>query len=328
VLAAVGLRRADRAVLLALLHLAGGVMLLGGALAPQRPETPVPLIAVVACLGLASGTVLLVLRRRVRAWGIHLAVAEMSAVIALLAHVSVTPGGIVGLGPALVCVGMYAAHVMPPRQARAHLWPALAAATVGAAASGVDGGGLRNGWVVAVVTAFFVCEAQLRLVQRLRHGAEVDALTGLANRARFLQTLGQQLGRARQRGPVSVALFDLDGFKQVNDTFGHHAGDVLLQEVAEAWREAVRPCDLLARYGGDEFALLLPGVDEDVARAVVRRLQSAHPAGSSGGAATWRPGESVTELLHRADVALYADKRARRDARPTSQGVAEPAVLS
>jgi diguanylate cyclase (GGDEF)-like protein/PAS domain S-box-containing protein len=167
---------------------------------------------------------------------------------------------------------------------------------------------------------------RVRLEEELTHQAFHDSLTGLANRALFRDRLNQSLARsARSSEPLSVLLFDLDGFKLVNDTFGHDAGDEVLRQVAQLFVEVTRPSDTLARLGGDEFAILLEGADGTQAVAVADRLLEKlsepvkildrnfalstsigiviHPGG---------PGEGEVIIRH-ADVALYAAKDAGRN---------------
>ncbi len=113
----------------------------------------------------------------------------------------------------------------------------------------------------------------LATTTELRHLADHDPLTGLANRRRFEQELARHLAHVRRYGPEGAALvLDLDGFKRVNDTCGHAAGDRLLAGVARALRDRLRATDVLARLGGDEFAVLLPRVDSGGAAAVARSL--------------------------------------------------------
>src|SRR5439155_23198121 len=108
---------------------------------------------------------------------------------------------------------------------------------------------------------------------QLTHQAFHDNLTGLANRALFRDRLDQALARAaRSDRLVAVLLVDLDGFKQVNDSLGHDAGDQLLEEVAQRFRSVVRPSDTVARFGGDEFALLLEDITEHEAVGLAQRL--------------------------------------------------------
>ena len=150
-----------------------------------------------------------------------------------------------------------------------------------------------------------------RLERRLRHLAEHDPLTGVPNRRAWEAQVPQAIEEAKRSGtPLALALLDLNGFKSVNDTHGHDAGDRVLREVAAAWRGQLRDTDLLARLGGDEFAVLLPDCAESDLAELARRLRVAprYDAGCSVGAVTWHPGESADELVRRADVALYRDK--------------------
>ncbi|MBU2669344.1 GGDEF domain-containing protein [Actinoplanes bogorensis] len=144
--------------------------------------------------------------------------------------------------------------------------------------------------------------------------ASTDALTGIANRARLHRELASALYRAGRAGrAVGVLLIDLNGFKPINDTLGHQAGDQLLVAVAEAMRRAVRGDDLAGRLGGDEFAVILRSVaGEDEAAGVARRISEALTPliGASIGVAVSAPGaDSPDDVLHRADVAMYHAKR-------------------
>ena len=153
---------------------------------------------------------------------------------------------------------------------------------------------------------------------RLRRQALFDDLTGLANRTHFREELGAALDTA-EPGTVSLLLVDLDGFKAVNDTLGHAAGDLLLAGVADKLRSSVRAGDLPARLGGDEFAVLLHDCDAlDAERTAQRILQAmtvpvtvdgtpVH-ANASIGVACSEPGDDIRSLLHAADTAMYAAK--------------------
>ncbi|KHD76501.1 histidine kinase [Actinoplanes utahensis] len=161
--------------------------------------------------------------------------------------------------------------------------------------------------------------AQLREHEvRLRRQALFDDLTGLANRTHFREELGAALDTA-EPGTVSLLLVDLDGFKAVNDTLGHAAGDLLLAGVAEKLRTSVRAGDMPARLGGDEFAVLLHDCDaQDAERTAQRILQSLTVpipidgapilANASIGVACSEPGDDTRSLLHAADTAMYAAK--------------------
>lgn len=163
----------------------------------------------------------------------------------------------------------------------------------------------------------------LRLAQqRLEEAALHDTLTQLPNRRLFSDRLGQAVAAsARESEPVGVLYLDLDGFKKVNDTYGHAVGDELLRHVSSRLRSTVRPGDTAARLGGDEFALLCPHIDTggllQVAERVVENLSRPVElssgltvrVGASVGAAQSRPAQSPEELVREADAAMYAAKR-------------------
>jgi diguanylate cyclase (GGDEF)-like protein len=143
--------------------------------------------------------------------------------------------------------------------------------------------------------------------------ARRDPLTGLLNRRGWEDALRAEVARAdRTREPLSMLMLDLDGLKAFNDTAGHQAGDELLGAVAQSWESRVRPTDVLARYGGDEFVVLLPGCDEPAALQVAQGLLAGLPAGAScsAGVAQWNGTEDGPALVVRADAALYTGKRA------------------
>lgn len=166
--------------------------------------------------------------------------------------------------------------------------------------------------------------AQLRLANmKLEHQATHDTLTGLPNRALFNDRLSIALANARRMDKVfAVMCVDLDKFKDINDTLGHHVGDLVLQHVTRACNEVLRETDTVARMGGDEFALLLPNVtDMDQSMVVAERLLDAirQPlkigpdlieVGASIGVAMFpQHGKDEESLVTRSDAAMYAAKR-------------------
>jgi diguanylate cyclase (GGDEF)-like protein len=149
------------------------------------------------------------------------------------------------------------------------------------------------------------------LLAEVRRLADTDELTGLANRRAWRARLTHEIQRARRTGEaLAVVVVDLDGFKSVNDSLGHRRGDELLQSCASRWRPAVRVTDLLARVGGDEFAVVLPACDESGTLEVMERLRATAPHGApcSVGFALWDGTESEDSLVDRADRQLYVDK--------------------
>ena len=166
-----------------------------------------------------------------------------------------------------------------------------------------------------------------RQADRLEALAETDALTGLANRRALRRRLTDDLRRARRYGsPVSLLLLDVDGLKGINDARGHAAGDRVIRRVADAITATLREADLGARWGGDEFAILMPDTSGYAARRSAERLAGhlrwrrgtdADPVSVSVGIATFDPAHDMRvdaeELAHRADNAMYSAKRAGRD---------------
>jgi diguanylate cyclase (GGDEF)-like protein len=165
----------------------------------------------------------------------------------------------------------------------------------------------------------------IRLVERVRtlvgeltELAHTDELTGLPNRRAWHAMLARELRSAQRTGmTLTVVVLDLDGFKGYNDTHGHLAADRLLKAASAAWKSQLRATDVLARWGGDEFTLLLPGCDETGAIAVLQRMQEARAdTPFCAGIAQAAPEDSAESVLKAADDALYATKRARRSQLP------------
>jgi diguanylate cyclase (GGDEF)-like protein len=162
-----------------------------------------------------------------------------------------------------------------------------------------------------------------RLIDRLRHDALHDALTGLPNRLMFRTSLVKALEAAGPRTGVAAMILDLDGFKEINDTLGHQYGDVVLSQLAKRLQSVLGDEGLVARLGGDEFAVLLEGlVDDDVAiamaRCLVRSLEepvhienmNLEVGGSVGISLCFEEGFEESTLLKQADLAMYAAKTA------------------
>jgi diguanylate cyclase (GGDEF)-like protein len=162
------------------------------------------------------------------------------------------------------------------------------------------------------------------LIGGLREEATTDPLTGLANRRGMMQLLDRMLGHSSRTGePFSLVMLDIDRFKQFNDDHGHLAGDAALRSLAAKLRSGVRQQDVVSRFGGEEFCLLLPSTDRAGARTLVDQLMQASPAAHhyqgvalptfSAGIAEWDGNESRHDLFLRADTALYQAKNAGRN---------------
>ena len=181
---------------------------------------------------------------------------------------------------------------------------------------------------MAELLAGHVAEAlrRIELEEELRRQAIHDPLTGLYNRRHLAEVLEREVRRAERYGhPFTVMILDLDNFKQVNDRYGHLGGDEVLRKVAQVLKESVRETDLLFRYGGDEFVIVLPETD-GAARRVAARLRKRLAKwakeqgldevglGLSIGVTRWTPERplSMEELLRRADAALYRAKSRKK----------------
>lgn len=170
------------------------------------------------------------------------------------------------------------------------------------------------------------------MAQELRkaHGqaveqANTDALTGVSNRRHILQLGEATLADRRvQAQPLSLAICDLDHFKAINDTYGHHTGDAVLCAFCSHVSQQLRPSHMLGRIGGEEFLLLMPGTSLDEAEVVLERLHRSLRSHAgvnftfSAGMAQASAGEHLQAVIERADVALYEAKRAGRDCSVTS----------
>jgi diguanylate cyclase (GGDEF)-like protein/PAS domain S-box-containing protein len=154
------------------------------------------------------------------------------------------------------------------------------------------------------------------LLGKVQEMARHDSLTGLPNRRALEEQLPQAMARARRnRLPLSVAILDIDHFKDYNDTHGHLAGDEVLRACARAWDAALRAEDTIVRFGGEEFLVLLPDTSVEQAGEIIERLRMETPMEQtcSAGLAGWDHAENIDDLLGRADQALYLAKASGRN---------------
>lgn len=179
---------------------------------------------------------------------------------------------------------------------------------------------------------------RVALQGELERQAATDLLTGLPNRRALAERFATESARAKRRSePLSLAMFDLDHFKRVNDTHGHAGGDTVLRGVGEVCARSFRGADLAARVGGEEFAVLLPDAGLQQAGVVMQRfadLLAATPAmvgdqavvvTATAGVAQQQPGEDLNALMARADAAMYAGKQAGRNRVVLASADAAPA---
>jgi len=311
----------------ALLFGAASLVTLLGLLLPHQAEVDTPGLAAVAAGTAALAGVLLVARDRLPD-GAYRGVIALGT---LLVSVAVYSNGERRGGPAgydelyYLWVVFYAAYYL--RRASLALQVALIAAAYAVTLWLMDLGPIATSrWltVIGLVTGGSIVVRLLtehveRLLRELDAAARTDRLTALANRRALEEDYRREAARAARTGePLALVLIDLNRFKEINDLYGHAAGDAALAGVALNMRRVLRGTDVAARIGGDEFALLLPNTDRASATAVAERLaelaarrhDDAVPVGLSFGVAVSEEGvESLDALTRLADRALYADKR-------------------
>jgi diguanylate cyclase (GGDEF)-like protein len=299
---------------LALIYGVGGAMCLFAAAFPISKTAPTTLATVLGIVLLIGSAALI--RFGARLSMRHLQVLAFGGTIAnsiLVANCTTDYGGALN-SFAYLWIGIYAGQFFEQRAARLQAAALVVASGVALLLSGLPG--MLTAWALVAGSSVLATEALARLNSRIRTQLVTDPLTGLLNRSGFVAAAERMRSVAdRNRLPISIALIDLDQFKQVNDLQGHAAGDELLVELGRDWRAELRGSEVLARFGGDEFALALVGTEKAGAEDALRRLRVASLAEWSVGLVEWRQGESLDRAMAHADEELYAAKRRSRGLR-------------
>lgn len=173
--------------------------------------------------------------------------------------------------------------------------------------------------LVIFVLILWLLQEFKRALAHERMLSQTDHLTGIANSREFYQQVHEELARAgRARRPLSVAYIDLDGFKEVNDSLGHRAGDQLLCTVAQSFQSTIRKTDLVGRLGGDEFVILFPNTGQEGAQCIMQRVQhtfleqmnqrQSRVTFSAGVISFASAPASVDDMVHQADALMYQVK--------------------
>lgn len=304
------MRRSAEVTALTALLCGAALCLVAGVAFPMSHRTPrvVGLVMLAAALAMAGLTYAFGDRvRRGALLGMAGLIAALNTILVALAH---TTGGAMVDAFAYIWVAVYVAVFFPAWWARFSVLVTLCFGA-GLLASGLAG--MLAAWIVCGISVITAAGVLAYVSRTLTGRATTDELTGALNRG-GLDAAARRINSRQRRNDreiVSVAVLDLDDFKAVNDTHGHASGDRLLSEAASAWRGALRGTDVLARAGGDEFVVLMPGTDRHDAGTVLRRLRDAHPIGWSAGVAEWQQGEPLQDCLERADRELYAVKHGR-----------------
>jgi diguanylate cyclase (GGDEF)-like protein len=296
---------------LAAIYGVGGLMCLFAAAFPISKTAPVTLAIVVGVVLVCGSLTLLRFGSSVTPRALQILAVAGTLINSILVANCTTDYGAALNSFAYIWIGIYAGQFFEQRAARVQAGVLVVASGVSLWLSGLPG--MITAWTLVAGSSVLATEALARLNTRLRRQLVTDSLTGLLNRSGFIAAAEQVRALAvRAALPVSIALIDLDQFKQVNDRHGHAAGDELLVDLGRKWREELRGSEVLARFGGDEFALVLAGAGRVGAEEALRRLRLASHADWSAGLVEWRQDESLERAIARADEELY---RAKRDAR-------------
>lgn len=295
----------------------------------------------------AVALVFAVLSRRVpvaRSFPIAQGVALMIGIAWVLGRAAAPTGGM--QSPYIISLQtmLYLWGLIVPGGLRYAIFPVLAAPVVYFGALAISGVSVMSDVRSMVAVNFTLASAVLSLayaevLERRRRdtfeASSIDSLSGLFNRRFLLERFAELEARAEENGsPLGVILLDVDEFKRINDTHGHAAGDLVIQAVAQVIRESIRATDLSGRFGGEEFAVILDGADEEAARRVGERIRETVEATEihlPGGALTVTVSAGITikpagearsldRLLREADEALYRSKRAGRNRVTVSAG--------
>jgi diguanylate cyclase (GGDEF)-like protein len=295
---------------MAMIYGVGGAMCLFASVFPLSPEAPVGLARVVGIVSLLVSAFVLRFGRRLPPVGLEVIALAGTLINAVLVSSCATSYGAALNSFAWLWIGIYAGQFFEQRAVRIQCAAIVVASGVALYLSGLPG--MVTAWLLVAGSSVLASEALARVNSRLRRQLTTDPLTGLLNRAGFGVAAERVRALAsRDRKPVSIALIDLDDFKRVNDQRGHAAGDQLLSDLGHAWGAELRGSEVLARFGGDEFALVMAGAAPADADRALARLRSASAADWSAGVVEWERDETLDRALARADAELYRIKRGR-----------------
>ncbi len=308
---------------LSLVFLFKGVVALATVAFPIAASEPKALVACAGALAVVGACGIWLEGQRISMRGFEILAGIGAVAVSAMVANATTHGGAMVAAFAYPWIAVYAAHFFPRRAVMALSLLISVGFGAGLLLSGLSHVAIY--WTVVTVTIWSISLVLGHLSETLRRLADTDPLTGLLNRSGFLLAANREHAIAQRSGdPLTLALLDLDGFKQINDRDGHAAGDRLLAGLGGDWRARVRPGDILARQGGDEFVLLLPATTPTGAEAVLERLRGENDSvGWSVGVSEWLPGEDLDAPMARADRYLYEVKSAQRGDAGTASASAD-----
>jgi diguanylate cyclase (GGDEF)-like protein len=294
-----------------LFYLGGGALVFVTLPAIARDHGHTGIIAAIATGAALMGTIVFVRGRLLPEPAFHGLIALGTVLIAVVTSLSGGGPASLQFGPmfAFVAVDCFFFFAWPT--ALGHL-----AFLIGCSLTAFRVAGLPLGNVVIQLASAALVGFVVGWLARAASTAELDVLTGLVNRRGFDKALRTAVDDAERTGaPLSLAVLDFDRFKLVNDRGGHDHGDRLLQAAAREWATRLRPGQTLARVGGDEFVVIMPGCPANRAAAVADQLRNAVSAltSCSAGVAEWQPHDSQSMLIARADTSLYDAKSRGRN---------------
>lgn len=292
----------------------GGAMCLFAAVFPISKTAPTTLATVLGVILIAGAAALARFGTELSPRGLQIVALAGTICNSILVANCTTAYGAALNSFAYIWIGIYAGQFFELRPARFQAAALVVASGVSLWLCGLPG--TFTAWTLVAGSSVLATETLARLNKRVRMQLVTDPLTGLLNRAGFVAASERARAIADRGGlPVTIALIDLDEFKQVNDLQGHAAGDELLIDLGQEWRAELRGSEVLARFGGDEFALTLAGAGMMGATEVLRRLRLASSTDWSAGVVEWHRGESLDRAMARADEDLYRSKRDSRELR-------------
>ncbi|HWX43953.1 MAG TPA: GGDEF domain-containing protein [Solirubrobacteraceae bacterium] len=293
----------------ALLYVCRGAACLAAVAFPVSAGEPVHLDLAVGLLATVGGLALWTFGRNAPALLMQVLMALSAVTVSVMVANAHTSGGAMLVAFAYPWTAMYVAHFFSRAVVFAQALLISVGFGVGLMLSGLPNMAIE--WAVVTGTVWSTGIVLGNLSQSLRQRADTDLLTGLLNRNGFLAVAARERAVAeRTRTPLTLVVLDLDGFKGVNDRWGHAAGDRLLADLGREWRARLRASDVVARHGGDEFVLLFPATAPREAHRVLQRLRvEGLPVGWSVGVSEWLPGEDLDACLARADRGLYRVKQ-------------------